>query len=58
VSIAHTTEGSLILTDKFLMLLPPVAKGGKPADVKEKIVVEQTDPTEVFYTLIEVINRK
>ncbi len=25
VSVAHTIEGSLVLTDKFLMLIPPVA---------------------------------
>jgi hypothetical protein len=58
VAVTRTMEGALVLTDKFLMLVPPVAKGTKLADVKETILVKLTDPTEVFYTLVEVFNRK
>lgn len=58
VAILPSNEGAHVLTDKYLMLIPLVAKGNKLDSVTEKILIELTDPTEVFYTLITVFNRE
>lgn len=47
-----------MLTDKYLMVVPLVAKGNKVDSVTEKILIELTDPTEVFYALFTVYNRE
>jgi hypothetical protein len=56
VAILPSMEGAQVLTDKYLMLIPLVAKGSKLDSVTEKILIELTDPTEVFYTLITVFS--
>lgn len=47
----RTPEGSLVLTDKFLMLVPLAPRGGKLAEVKEKIVLQLEDPNETFFSV-------
>lgn len=56
VAIIPSMEGAHVLTDKYLMVIPLVAKGKKLDTVTEKILLELTDPTEVFYALLYVLN--
>lgn len=56
--IAHklTPRGSLTLTDKYLLLVPPTPQGTKLKDLQEKVLVELSDPAEASRGLLELYN--
>jgi hypothetical protein len=56
VAYQKSFKGGLILTDKYLLFVPSAPKGTKLEDLKEKVLVELTDPTEAFYALFDIYN--